>query len=61
VLQLTTLLRSLGPSGAVANAASALDDRRREEWVVEGLLRRIESVPAPAVLPARTVAPAAVA
>ena len=52
MLQLTTLLRSLGPSGAVANVESVLDDRRREEWVVDGLLRRIESVPAPAALPA---------
>ena len=56
--QLTTLLRSLGPEGAVANVQSVLDDRRREDWVVEGLLRRIGAEPAPLALPAE---PAAVA
>jgi hypothetical protein len=58
VLPLTTLLRSLGNSGAVANVQSVLEDRRREDWVIEGLSRRIAPAPLPAALPAR---PAAVA
>ncbi len=48
VLRLTTLLRSLGTAGAVANARSVLDDRVREDWLVEGLLVRLDPVPAPA-------------
>ena len=52
MFRLTTLLRSLGPDGAVANVQSVLDDRRREDWVVEGLLRRIDQEPAPLALPA---------
>lgn len=49
--QLTTLLRSLGPAGAAANARSALDERLRDEWVVDGLLRRIDPVTAPTERP----------
>jgi hypothetical protein len=48
VFRLTTLLRSLGTAGAVDNARSVLDDRVREDWVVEGLLVRLDPVPAPA-------------
>jgi hypothetical protein len=32
------MLRSLGAAGALANARAALDERRREDWVVDGLL-----------------------
>ena len=46
VSRLTTLLRSLGPAGAVANVQSVLDERQRQDWVVDGLIRRIEPVPA---------------
>jgi hypothetical protein len=46
VSRLTTLLRSLGPAGAVANVQSVLDERQRQDWVVDGLVRRIETVPA---------------
>jgi hypothetical protein len=54
VSRLTTLLRSslrsslrsLGPAGAVANVQSVLDERKRQDWVVDGLVRRIETVPA---------------
>jgi hypothetical protein len=53
VLQLTTLLRSLGNSGAVANVQAVLQDRRREDWVIEGLARRISAVPLPAASPAQ--------
>jgi hypothetical protein len=50
VLQLTTLLERLGPRGAEANVRSALDERRRQDWAVEGLVRRLD--PAPASAPA---------
>ena len=35
------LIRSLGNAGAVANAQVLLDERRREDWEVRSLLRRI--------------------
>jgi hypothetical protein len=35
-------LQSFGGTGATANAASMLDDRRREEWIVDGLVLRLE-------------------
>jgi hypothetical protein len=57
VLQLTTFLRRLGNGGALANARSVLDDRRREDWLVEGLLHRLD--PAPASAPAAQTAHAA--
>jgi hypothetical protein len=38
---LLRLLRSLGPSGAVANAAQLLDERRHEDRVVREVARRI--------------------
>jgi hypothetical protein len=40
--QLTTYLRSLGNPGAVANVRLVLEARRREEWVIEGLSRRLD-------------------
>lgn len=36
------LLRSLGPSGAVANAAQLLDQRRHEDRVVREVARRCD-------------------
>ena len=39
------LLRSLGPSGAVANAASQLDERRHEDRVVREVARRFDGEP----------------
>jgi hypothetical protein len=36
-----TFLRSLGPSGAVANAAALLDERRHEERVVQSVVRHL--------------------
>ena len=57
VSRLTTLLRSLGPAGAVANVQAVLDERKRQDWVVDGLVRRIEPVPAaPAAAPAEPAA-----
>ena len=38
---LLRLLRSLGPSGAVANAAELLDERRHEDRVVQSVARRL--------------------
>jgi hypothetical protein len=52
VLQLTTLLARLGPRGAEANARSVLDERRREDWAVEGLVRRLDPAPAVPAIPA---------
>jgi len=40
--QLTTFLRSLGTAGAVANVRLVLEARQREDWVLEGLSRRLE-------------------
>jgi hypothetical protein len=46
---LTTFVRSLGNEGALANAQTVLDARRHEDWLVQGLARRLESTgPAPA-------------
>jgi hypothetical protein len=39
---LLRLLRSLGPAGAVANAAALLDERRHEDRVVESVARKLE-------------------
>ena len=49
--RLTTLLRSLGNDGARANALVVLDARHREDWIVEGLVRRLEAHD-PAIAPA---------
>ena len=43
---LLQLLRSLGPSGAVANAAALLDERRHEDRVVREVARRVGTVAA---------------
>ena len=56
--QLTTLLHSLlagslGNAGAVANAATALDARVREDWVIDGLARRLDPAAPPATLPSQ--------
>ena len=40
--RLTTLLRSLGNDGARANALLVLETRQREDWLVEGLVRRLD-------------------
>ena len=55
MFRLTTLLRALGNAGAVDNVRSVLESRVREDWVVDGLLSRLEPA-APAAAPA---APAA--
>lgn len=39
---LATLLRALGNERAVANATAALAVQHREEWIVTGLLRRLD-------------------
>ena len=49
--RLTTLLRSLGNDGARANVLVVLESREREDWIVEGLVRRLEPHE-PAVAPA---------
>lgn len=38
---ITQMLRSLGNAGAVANVQASLDQRRREEWLVTGLVSRL--------------------
>mgnify|MGYP001606535039 CR=1 FL=1 len=67
VSQLTTLLRSLGSfrsleilgnAGALANVRSVLADRRREDWRIEGLVRRLEPAAVPADQPAQPARPA---
>jgi hypothetical protein len=39
---LTTFVSSLGNAGALANAQAALDARRDEDWLVRGLVNRLE-------------------
>jgi len=39
---LTTLVRLLGNDGAVANARAVLDERAREDWLVQGLVLRLD-------------------
>ena len=56
MLQLTTLLRNLGTAGAVANVQAVLDDRRREDWVVTGLVSRLDPAPSHEALPTSTTA-----
>jgi hypothetical protein len=55
VLRLTTLLPRLGTAGALANVQAVLDERRREDWIVEGLARRLDPAPVP-VQPAASTA-----
>jgi hypothetical protein len=42
--RLLEFLRSLGPSGATANARVLLEQRRREDRVVEAVARQFASV-----------------
>ena len=55
---LTTFVRSLGNDGALANARTVLDARRHEDWLVQGLARRLESIgpDSPAAEPAAAAA-----
>ena len=39
---LTTFVRSLGNDGARANAQAVLEVQAREDWLVQGLARRLE-------------------
>lgn len=39
---ITSFLRSLGNHRAVANAQDSMDERAREDWLVAGLLHRVE-------------------
>jgi hypothetical protein len=39
---LTTFVRSLGNAGALANVQTVLDARAQEDWLVQGLTRRLE-------------------
>lgn len=38
---ITTLLRSLGNDGALANVEAVLEERQRQDWLVAGLTLRI--------------------
>ena len=40
---LTTFVRSLGNDRALANARTVLDARSHEDWLIQGLARRLES------------------
>jgi hypothetical protein len=44
---LTTLVRSLGNRGAVANAAAVLEARRRDDWLVQALQHRLDELDRP--------------
>jgi len=46
---LITLVRSLGNDRAVANVTAILNDRQREDWLVQGLTLRLDQ-PAGAAL-----------
>jgi hypothetical protein len=46
---LTTFVRSLGNDGAVANVEAMVAARRREEWLVQGLVLRLDRADASAV------------
>jgi hypothetical protein len=49
---LTTFVRSLGNDGALANAQAVLDATHHEDWLVQGLARRLESTgPTPVAEP----------
>ena len=39
---LTTFVRSLGNDGALASAQAGLEAQTREDWLVQGLARRLE-------------------
>jgi hypothetical protein len=52
---LTTFVRSMGNDGALANAQAVLEATAREDWLVQGLARRLErTAPAAAAPAART-------
>jgi hypothetical protein len=58
---ISTYLRSLGNDGAVHNVRSALDARDHEDWLVAGLVHRLDRldrdvVPRPAATASPTVA-----
>ena len=53
---LTTLVRSLGNDGALANAQAALDARRHEDWLIQGLARRLDSLDQLTPAPDRQIA-----
>ena len=38
---LTTFVQSWGNGRALANAAAAIEERRREDWLVQGLALRL--------------------
>jgi len=40
---ITSFVRSLGNAGALANARRAVEARAREDWLVDGLARRLDS------------------
>jgi hypothetical protein len=50
---LTTFARSLGNDRALANARAVLDARRREDWIIQGLARRLEGIGPSSVAPDR--------
>jgi hypothetical protein len=39
---ISTLIRSLGNDGALANARTVLDEREREDWLIAGLALRLD-------------------
>ena len=43
---LTTYVRSLGNDRAVANARAMVEAKQREDWLVQGLARRLDRNPA---------------
>ena len=58
---LTTFVRSLGNDGAIANAHAILEARVREDWLVQGLSRRLETIPSTVAAPAATAGATAAA
>jgi len=58
---LTTLVRSWGNQGALTNVRTVLDAQRREDWIIQGLARRLEATgpDSPAAEPAAASSPAA--
>ena len=53
---LTTFVRSLGNDGALASAQAGLEAQTREDWLVQGLARRLDpSDPSTVAAPAETV------
>ena len=49
---LTTLVRSFGNDRALANAGAALEERHREDWLVQGLSMRLDRLSGSAIRPA---------